>query len=157
MARLADDGELDQRTAALKRFREMLQTQGDRFQDYLAVLDKEQDRIAEGDTEALLSYVEMEEHIVRDIFNLQKVIDPLERLCRDLAPSGDTADTDALKARVARLGEEAATYAARNRSLLARRMTEIRSEIKSLRGNPHAARQSVYADSGIPLMIDLEG
>jgi DNA repair exonuclease SbcCD ATPase subunit len=163
MAQPASAEELDRRIATLKRFREMLQAQRDRFREYLAVLDKEQDVIARGDTEALLSYVDLEEHIVRDIFNIQKVIEPLERLCSDLAVFGggagvyDGEETGGLKAAVERLKKEAAANAARNRDLLARRMAEIRSEIRSLRGNPYAARQSIYAGSGAPLMIDLEG
>jgi DNA repair exonuclease SbcCD ATPase subunit len=166
MAQIVGSEELSQRIAALKRFREMLQAQRDRFREYLAVLDKEQDVIARGDTEALLSYVELEEHIVKDIFNIQKVIDPLERLCRDLAAPGGGAkgaqaeegtELGGLKAAVEQLKDEAAANAARNRELLSRRMAEIRAEIKDLRGNPYAARQSVYADSGRPLMIDLEG
>jgi hypothetical protein len=166
MARLASSEELGQRIATLKRFREMLQAQRDRFREYLAVLDKEQDVIARGDTEALLSYVDLEEHIVKDIFNIQKVIDPLERLYHDLAvfdggAKGSQAEEGielgGLKAAVERLKEEAAANAARNRDLLAGRMAEIRSEIRSLRGNPYAARQSIYADGGAPLMIDLEG
>jgi DNA repair exonuclease SbcCD ATPase subunit len=155
MARLESAEELDRRIATLKRFREMLQAQRDRFREYLAVLDKQQDVIARGDTEALLSYVELEEHIVKDIFNIQKVIKPLERLYSDLAE--EDAGLEGLKAAVERLGNEAAANAARNRSLLSRRMTEIRAEIRSLRGNPYAARQSIYAGSGAPLMIDLEG
>jgi hypothetical protein len=159
--------ELGRRTAALKRFRELLQAQRDHFRQYLAVLDKEQDVIAKGDSEALLAYVELEEHIVKDIFNIQKVIDPLDRLCRDLAASGYATDTGShageeaelggLKAAVERLKNEAAANAARNRGLLSRQMAEIRSEIKSLRGNPYAARRSIYADSAAPLMIDVEG
>jgi hypothetical protein len=36
-------------------------------------------------------------------------------------------------------------------------MTAIRSELKSLRGNPYAARRSIYADTGAPFMIDVKG
>jgi hypothetical protein len=142
----------------------MLRTQRERFQEYLTVLDRQQDVIARGDTEALLSYVELEEHIVKDIFNIQKVIDPLERLYRDLASfgmakahAGEEAELQGLKTTVDRLKKEAAANAKRNRDLLSRRMAEIRSEIKSLRGNPHAARRSIYADSGAPRMIDIKG
>jgi uncharacterized protein YicC (UPF0701 family) len=156
---------LNQRIATLKRFREMLQAQRDRFREYLTVLDKEQDIIAKGNTEALLAYVDLEEHIVKDIFNIQKAIDPLERLYRDLAASDVTTDADAgeeaelggLKAAVERLRKEAAANGARNRGLLSRRMAEIRSEIKSFRGNPYAARRSIYADSGAASMIDVRG
>jgi hypothetical protein len=163
MARLAGPEELDQRIAALTRFRELLRAQRDRFREYLAVLDKQQDVIARGDTEALLSYVDLEEQLLKDIFNIQKVAGPLEDLCRGLsaadrgAPAGEEAGIRGLKATVERLREEAAANTARNRGLLARRMTEIRSEIKGLRGNPYAARRSVYADGGAPRMIDVEG
>jgi hypothetical protein len=167
VAQLVSAGELSQRTAALKRFRELLQTQRDRFRQYLAALDREQDVIARGDAEALLAYVEIEEHIVTDISNIQKVIDPLERLYSELAASDNTAGPDVqawekaelggLKTAVEQLRKEAAANAARNRSLLSGRMAEIRSEIKSLRGNPYAARRSVYGGGAEPLMIDIEG
>lgn len=166
MDRLAGSEDLSQRIATLKRFRDMLLAQRDRFREYLAVLDKEQEVIARGDTGALLSYVEMEEHIVKDIFNIQRVIDPLEDLYRDLAVFGggakgaqteEEAELGGFKAAVERLKEEAAANAARNRGLLSARMAEVRSEIKSLRGNPHAARRSIYADGGRPLMIDVDG
>jgi hypothetical protein len=156
--------EVSRRRAALKHFRELLETQRDRFRDYLAVLDKEQDVIANGNTEALLAYVEMEEHIVKDIFNIQKVIDPLESLYRELSGcAGDCAQAEeeeelgGFKAAVERLRNEAVANATRNRELLAKRMTEISAEITSLRGNPYAARRSIYADNGTPLMIDMQG
>jgi hypothetical protein len=165
MAQALADEELSQRTLALKRFREMLRTQRDRLREYLAVLDTQQGVIARGDTEALLSHLDLEEHIVRDLSNLQKVIDPLESLCRDLAASGTAdsptddgeAEVTGLKAAVERLGKEAAANAARNRELLAGRMAEIRSEIKGLRGNPYAERRSIYADGGGATMVDMEG
>jgi hypothetical protein len=163
MAQAVSPDERDKRIGTLRRFRDMLQAQRDRFQEYLAVLDKEQEVIRRGDTEALLAYVEREEHILKDIFNIQKVIDPLERLYRELAASGDRAEARAddeaagLKATVERLGRAAAANAERNRGLLADRMAEVRSELKSLRGNPYAARPSIYADAGGPTMIDLEG
>ena len=162
--------EISRRVAVLKRFREMLQAQRDRFREYLNVLDKQQDVIERGDTEALLSHVELEEHIVTDIFNLQKVIDPLENMYRDLTANRGKpdlavdsefaqgeAEASGLKAAVERLKREAAANAARNRDLLSKRMTAIRTEIKSLRGNPYAARQSIYANSGAPSLIDVKG
>ncbi|MDR2080062.1 MAG: flagellar export chaperone FlgN [Treponema sp.] len=155
--------ELSQRIAVIKRFREMLQAQRDRFREYLDVLDKQQDVIERGDTEALLSHVELEEHIIKDIFNIQKVIDPLENLYQGLpAPGGNASaggetEVTGLKAAVERLKEEAVIRSERNRDLLSKRMTEIRSEIKGLRGNPYAARRSIYAGSGSPSIIDVKG
>jgi hypothetical protein len=58
---------------------------------------------------------------------------------------------------VERLKQEAVIRSERNRDLLSKRMTGIRSEIKSLRDNPGAARRSVYAGSGSPSIIDVKG
>ena len=150
--------ELDQRVAVVKRFRELLQSQRDRFREYLTALDKQQDVIERGATEALLSHVELEEHILRDIFNIQKVIDPLEALYHTLSarnpPDGETVS---LKAALEGLKQEAAARSKRNRELLSKRMAEIRSEIKCLRGNPYAARRSIYADTLAPSLIDVKG
>jgi hypothetical protein len=148
-----------QRVAVVKRFRELLKSQRDRFREYLNVLDKQQDVIERGDTEALLAHVELEEHIVRDIFNIQKVILPLEDLYHTLTGAEHAADgeTVSLKASLEGLKREATARSARNRDLLSVRMTEIRSEIKGLRGNPYAARRSIYADTGAPSLIDLKG
>jgi hypothetical protein len=152
--------ELTQRVAVLKRFRELLLSQRDRFREYLNVLDKQQDIIEQGDAEALLAHVELEEHIVQDIFNIQKVIDPLEDLYHTITAQEpeSTADgeTVSLKTALEELKREATARLERNRDMLSLRMTEIRQEIKSLRGNPHAARRSIYADTGSPSLIDLK-
>ncbi|GHV73301.1 hypothetical protein AGMMS49940_06030 [Spirochaetia bacterium] len=149
--------ELTQRVAVLKRFRELLEAQRDRFREYLTVLDKQQETIERGNTEALLSHVELEEHIVRDIFNIQKVIDPLEDMYRTLTGREQEGETISLKAALEGLKREAVARSERNRNLLSVRMAEIRQEIKGLRGNPYAARRSIYADTLIPSLIDLKG
>jgi hypothetical protein len=169
-------GELDRRIAVLRRFRELLLSQRNRFRDYLELLDKQQDMIEQGSPEALLAHVEMEEQIVGDIFSIQKVIDPLEDMYRtaypeasapspspkaggimDAADSGLPGEIGGLKTALEGLKAEAALRLDRNRELLSKRMLEIRSEIKNLRGNPFAARPSVYAGSGAPSLIDIQG
>jgi hypothetical protein len=140
---------------APERIRELLRSQRDRFREYLTVLDKQQDVIERGDTEALLAHVELEEHILRDIFNIQKVILPLEDLYHTL--SADDEETISLKASLEGLKREAAARSERNRELLSGRMAKIRQEIKNLRGNPYAARRSIYADSVAPSLVDLKG
>jgi chromosome segregation ATPase len=151
--------ELSQRVAVLKRFRELLQAQKDRFREYLTVLDKQQGTIEQGDTEALLAHVEREEHLLRDISNIQKVILPLEDLYHTLTGPQHAVDdeTAGLKTALEGLKREAAARSERNRELLSVRMAEIRQEIKSLRGNPYAARRSIYADTLSPSLIDLKG
>ena len=74
--------ELNQRVAVIKRFKELLKAQRDRFQSYLSALDKQKDVIERGTADDLMRHVELEEKIVADIFSIQKVIDPLEEMYR---------------------------------------------------------------------------
>jgi hypothetical protein len=161
--------EVTRRVAILKRFRELLKAQRDRFREYLEVLDKQKDLIEQGGTEDLISHVELEEKIVADIFSIQKVIDPLEDMYRSFAPEalktghpqGDLPRKDSdipdLKSALEGLKREAVVRAERNKELLSKRMAELRSEIKSLRGNPFAPRRSVYGGDDSASLIDIKG
>ncbi|MDR3166368.1 MAG: flagellar protein FlgN [Treponema sp.] len=154
--------ELRQRVAILKRFRELLQDQRDRFRSYLEVLDKQKDVIEQGDTEALMRHVELEEKIVADIFSIQRVINPLEDMYRAVysakgEASPETAEVPSLKAALEDLKTEAIARSERNKELLLKRMTELRSEIKTLRGNPFARKTSIYAGAGTASLIDIQG
>jgi hypothetical protein len=144
-------GEIERRVAVLKRFRELLAQQRDRFGRYLDVLDKQKDVIEKGSADDLLSHVELEETIVADIFAIQKVIDPLEEMYRTAFRSpvaGKTAvlreerEVPGLKAALEELKAEAVLRSQRNRGLLAKRMEELRVEMKTLRTNPYAIHRS---------------
>ena len=150
--------ELSRRVAVLKRFRELLLEQRDRFREYLGVLDKQKDIIEKGNAEELISHVEFEENIVADIFALQKVIDPLEDMYRASYPDKET-EVPRLKAALEELKNEAIVRSERNKDLLSKRLVELRSEIKSLRVNPYAkSRRSAFSDlSGSASMVDIKG
>lgn len=148
--------ELAHRVAVLKRFRELLVHQRNRFNEYLQVLDKQKDVIEKGDAEALSVHVEMEERIVADIFAVQKVVEPLETMYRAANPDREE-DIPKLKSALETLKTEAIAKSKRNRELLSRKMELIREEIKSLRGNPFARARSVYADAGEASLVDIKG
>jgi predicted phage gp36 major capsid-like protein len=158
--------EVLRRVAVLRRFRELLQSQRDRFREYLEVLDKQKDVIEKGSAEDLISHVELEEKIVADIFSIQKVIDPLEDMYRAAypekygaaAPAAEGAsEVRSLKTALEGLKTEAIVRADRNRALLSNRMAEIRSEIKTLKKNPYVKGRSVYGEAGTPALIDIQG
>jgi hypothetical protein len=149
--------EVTQRVAVLKRFRELLLEQRNRFRQYLEVLDKQKDVIEQGNAEALISHVELEELVLGDIFSIQKVIDPLDHLYRAVYPTGDAQEVPELRSVVEELKTEAAVRMERNKKLLSARMPQIRSEINSLQGNPFIRRPSIYADSGVPSILDISG
>jgi hypothetical protein len=147
---------LEERKALLRRFRELLQRQRDKFQNYLQVLEHQKTDIETGDVDALVAHVEMEQGIVGEIYAFQKVIDPMEDLYRAAYPSAAEDDIPALKSTLSDLREEVARRNADNRKLLKQRMEMLRSEIMSV-NNPYAKRRSVYADSGEASLLDLKG
>ena len=170
-------GELSQRIAVIKRFKELLKAQRDRFRAYLDALDRQKDVIQGGTADDLLRHVELEEKIVADIFSIQKVIDPLEKMYYDIktqipvankkdslslnsarlkpAEKQDGEEITGLKEALEGLKAEAVIRSEQNRELLSKRMAELRSEIKSLKNSPYNKRRF---DSGSqPTQIDISG
>ncbi len=152
--------ELEQRTAVLRRFRELLVQQRAKFQKYLVVLDHQKGDIESGDVDRLVAHVELEEQIVSEIFTFQKVLDPLEDLYRAAYPAGtgsaDHGELPELKASLIELRGEVLKRNAENRALLKQRMETLRSEIAGLR-MPMKARRSIYADSSEASVLDIKG
>jgi hypothetical protein len=162
-----DSAELSQRVAILKRFKTLLTQQRDRFRNYLDLLDKQQSVIESGTAEDLLTYVEIEEKIVADIFSIQKVIDPLEEMYYTVisgaepgkapAKSQSNDEVPGLKASLEKLQSEAVIRSTKNKELLSKRMLELRSEIKALRNNPYAAKRSGFSDTSTASLVDVKG
>ena len=151
--------ETERRVAVLKRFRELLTQQRNRFQEYLEVLDKQKDVIEKGNTDDLIVHVELEEKIIGDIFAIQKVIEPLEAIYQttisDSLP-GEVKEVPNLRATLDELRAQAIIRSARNRDLLSRRMEELRHEMKALRSNPYAIHRSAFSQQNATL-VDIKG
>jgi hypothetical protein len=140
-----------QRIDVLKRLREMLQRQREKFGAYLELLEREEESIQRGDTERLLAQVEMERAIIAEVFALRKVIVPLETLYQAAYPG--TEDTvPRLRAALDIMGAEIAAHNEKNRRLLKQRMEEMRREITSLRAWPRTGSPFRTAE---PSMIDI--
>jgi hypothetical protein len=152
--------ELAQRVAVLKRFKTLLTQQRDRFRSYLNLLEKQQDIIETGSAEDLLTYVEIEEKIVADIFSIQKVIDPLEEMYYSvISGQSPEAEVPGLKASLEKLKSEAVIRSTKNKELLSKRMLELRAEIKTLRNNPYAAggRRPSFGSTNTASLVDIQG
>ena len=164
-----DSVELAQRVAVLRRFKTLLSQQRDRFNNYLELLDKQQNVIESGSAEDLLKYVEVEEKIVADIFSIQKVIDPLEDMYnsaisvinhgRPAAKFETSDDVPTLKASLEKLKSEAVIRSTKNKELLSKRMIELRTEIKALRNNPYnaASKHSGFNSANTASLVDISG
>jgi len=153
------EDELAQRVAILKRFRELLVKQRERFNHYLVTLEKQQVVIETGSSGQLADYIEQEEQIIADIFSIQKVIDPLEDMYNATVTASSPADdVPALKSALKELKDQVAARSAHNRELLSARMDILRAEIIELRNNPLAsAARSAFSHSGTATIIDIEG
>ena len=128
----------EQKVALLKRLREMLQRQREKFQGYLVLLEQEESSIAKGDADTLLTQVEMEKSIIADIFALKKVIEPLETLYQAAYPRTEQT-VPRLKATLEKMSEQVIAHNEKNRALLRARMDDLRLEIASLRAWPRVS------------------
>jgi hypothetical protein len=144
-------GQSEQNVAILRRLREMLVRQREKFDAYLRLLEQQSDSIAEGDTGKLLAQVEMEQSIIAELGSLRKVIAPLESLYKAAYP-GTESTVPRLKATLETMGQAIAAHNARNRKMLRVRMEELRQEITTLRTWPRAG--SPFAEIS-PNLIDI--
>lgn len=137
--------ELEERVALLKKFRSLLQEQRDKFREYLNVLEKQENSITTENADALLAHTELEQQVVSNIMNLQKVIVPMSDLYN--ARGGDKRDQTiaALQNDLTSLQSQVLAQNKRNRDLLRSHIDSIRTQIASFR-NPYKNRRSVYAE-----------
>jgi hypothetical protein len=147
--------EIDKRVAVLKRFRELLVRQRNKFRDYLVVLDNQKLDIENGDVDALVAHVEAEQGMVAEIFAVQKVIDPLEDMYKAVYKSTPPEGIDDLKNTLTELKTEVAKRNSENQALLKQRMEMLRHQIMSI-NNPYNRKKSIYADSTEPQALDIK-
>ena len=155
--------ELEERVALLKRFKELLEKQRQKFRDYLNVLDKQAEVIKTEDTEALLIHTEIEQQIVANISNLQKVIQPIEemyvnaRLDSSDENYSEIIEIPTLKTDLAKLQKEVLEQNEVNRNLLKTQMESLRQKIEGIK-NPYRYNKSIYSKTeNTASIISIEG
>ena len=146
MAELTQE-ELDERVALLRKFRSVLEQQRNKFQEYLTVLEKQQDSITKENPESLIAHTELEQQVVKNIANLQKVIVPMSKMYKQSVPMAHTAEDSSiiqiqnelndLQSRVLKQNQI-------NRDLLREHIESIRNQIQNFK-NPYRNVKSVYA------------
>jgi len=144
--------------AVVKRLKELLAQQSERFRSYLSVLDKQRLAIDTGSAEQIAAHVEIEEQLIADIFSIQKAIDPLEVMYNAMGPYLPANDVSDLKNALENLKTRAALKSGQNRDLLSGRMDTINTEIQVLKNNPFLskARNSMYQNAA-PSLVDITG
>jgi hypothetical protein len=148
----ASDMTLEQRVSMLRRLRETLVVQREKFRNYLALLEKEEEIILSGDIERLESQVEVEQSIIAEIFTLQKVIRPLDELYRKSYPMKERSITS-LESSLQSIKKQVLMKNEKNRLLLKEKMAILRQEIKALRKDYRS--HSPFREIGIPTLVDI--
>ena len=154
--------ELNERVALLHRFRSLLEEQRGKFREYLNVLEKQQDSITSENPESLLAHTELEQQVVKNIANLQKVIVPMSKLYKSKSVNGTSAAEDAdiikIQNELSDLQDKVLKQNAINRDLLRVHIEQLRTQIAGFK-NPYKANRSVYANvqaQAVATMVHVE-
>jgi flagellar biosynthesis/type III secretory pathway chaperone len=137
--------ELNERVAILRRFRTLLEQQRGKFREYLTVLEKQQDSISSENTEALLAHTELEQQVVKNLMNLQKVIIPMKQLYHSAAPSAEQdKEINEIQNELTSLQDRVLAQNKINRDLLRVHIGQIKMQLAGMK-NPYRNLRSVYA------------
>jgi hypothetical protein len=138
-------------TAIVKRLREMLLRQREKFRRYLELLEREGLSIENEDTASLQMHLEMEKGLIAEIHALRKVIDPLEEMYKAAYPRSEES-VPPLKEALRKMGAQIKERNVRNRALLEERMNRLRQEMSGLRVWPRA---NASFPETIPNLVDI--
>ena len=135
MAEISQE-ELNERVAILRKFRSLLEQQREKFREYLKVLEKQETSIEKEDSEKLLAHTELEQQVLSNIMNLQKVIVPMSEIYQKKNSNKDEASVIEIQNDLAELQHKVLLQNQKNRELLKTHIVEIRRQIDSLK-NPY--------------------
>ena len=151
--------EINERVAILKRFRHLLEQQRNKFKEYLEVLEKQEEGIISENDTVISAQSELEQQIVSNITNLQKVIVPIEKLYKEKGITL-TAEIPEIQKELSNLQQAVLTQNEKNQNLLKEHMVQIRNQITKIsdpRFNPYAKNTSIYSQkTSTPSIIDVE-
>lgn len=148
---------IEERVALLRKFRETLLVQREKFRQYLTVLDKEEASIIENDPDTLTNQVELENQIVREILAVQKVVEPMEELYKAHGEKLGHDDQEILELQnsLDHIKEEVLKRNQRNRDLLKGHMNMLRQRIDGIKVAPR--RNRVYGGQQVASYINIQG
>lgn len=143
--------EIQERVAVLKRFRSLLEQQRNKFREYLHVLECQQDKIELEDGDALFAHAELEQQIVANISNLQKVIEPMQSMYNAVSSGPgvsavDRSGVQKMQAELFDLQKKVLAQNAKNQDMLKVHLEQVKQQLAAIRrANPYAGKRSVYA------------
>lgn len=151
--------ELEERVALLRKFRGLLEQQRNKFQEYLTVLEKQQNSITSENPETLIAHTELEQQVVKNIANLQKVIIPMAKMYKASVPMAHTDEElsiNKIQNELNDLQSKVLKQNEINRDLLRGHIESIRAQIQNFK-NPYKNARSVYAQpQRVATLVEVE-
>lgn len=142
--------ELLERVALLRKFKSVLEQQRNKFKEYLSVLEKQQNSIESENPETILAHTELEQQVVKNISNLQKVIVPMSKMYKSLGVSQnqmpEIEHIQNIQKDLADLQNKVLVQNQINRDLLRVHINHIKTQIQNF-NNPYKNARSVYAQT----------
>ncbi|MFP4329814.1 MAG: flagellar export chaperone FlgN [Spirochaetaceae bacterium] len=149
---MRDNYTTEERVALVTKLRERFLEQRERFEEYLVLLEQQESAIAEGDTEALGRYVEMESRIIEDIAAVQRVVTPLSEVYRSVTDEPDPEILE-LSESLTTLHREVSRRNLKNQELLRNGIDTLRQEIATLSRPQRTV--NVYSNRGTGTLLDI--
>lgn len=146
--------DLEQRVAVLRKLKENLLLQREKFNSYLNILEQEKKSIETGTVDHLQAQVALEESIVAEIYQVQRVIDPLEAIYKHTLGPDDQEEVVDLKSSLETLRQQVLEKNTQNRRLLSTKMEEVRQEILKIR-RPRKGRSLYGSQDQVSGRIDI--
>ena len=156
---LSED-EIATRAALLRRFKRLLEEKRKKFREYLSALEAQEKTIAAGDAEKIEQQSILGEAIISEIYTIQKVIDPIEAMYRDIfarevaGASTDEKIIPKLQADLQKLQGDIEKQNSKNRCLLKSAMGRLRGEIAQLK-KPYARKNVFAKESDNATVVDM--
>ena len=142
--------EIDERVAILKKFRGLLEEQRNKFREYLLVLEKQESKISEDNGDAMVAHADLEEHILKNIAGLQKVIVPMQAMYNTVVTdvsAEDKAEVQKVQNDLAAIQQQVLAQNEKNQELLRVHINQIQTQLDALMtNNPYRGKRSVYAE-----------
>ena len=154
MAEISQE-ELNERVAILRRFRSLLEQQRNKFKEYLEVLEKQEGSISDKNPESLMAHTELEQQVVKNIENLQKVIVPMSKMYNSVKAASENSQIQAESReedeKISMIQNELFSLQSKvleqnklNRELLKVQLNQVQNQINNFI-NPYRNVHSVYA------------
>ena len=120
------------------------------IKEYLSVLEKQQNSIESENPETILAHTELEQQVVKNISNLQKVIVPMSKMYKSLGVSQnqmpEIEHIQNIQKDLADLQNKVLVQNQINRDLLRVHINQIKTQIQNF-NNPYKNARSVYAQT----------